>query len=298
MKFWLISLLLTLLSALIAFSPLWRTKKHLSQSNKRDELNKAFYFNRLEEIKKDETQGRLDDFAQCQQELQHTLLQDIPAEKPTVTIHLNKSTLFFWVASAFLLSAILASLVYLKVGSFAEQESLEKTYQTLPSLYQRLQQEDIDRLSPPELIPYIFALRLKLQQDPQNAQDWWQLGELAKRQENPRLAMDSYARAYQLAPQDTAYKLAYARFLLFSDSKADNAKGMEIVRAVLRQNHTNIEALSLLAFQHFAQRDFRMAAATWAMILRLTPPNDPRVPLLEKSIQLAEQQLQAETQKK
>ena len=38
---------------------------------------------------------------------------------------------------------------------------------------------------------------------------------------------------------------------------------------VIRQDHSNPEALSLLAFSYFEGEDYKMAAVTWAMMLRL-----------------------------
>ncbi|VEH66229.1 cytochrome c-type biogenesis protein CcmI [Rodentibacter pneumotropicus] len=78
------------------------------------------------------------------------------------------------------------------------------------------------------------------------------------------------------------YKLGYARVLMFSEDTTDKLKGSDLLREVIRKDHSNIEALSLLAFRYFEMEDYKMAAVTWAMMLRLMPKDDERVALIEK----------------
>lgn len=296
MNFWIICLLITLIAALIGFYPLWRSKsRDVSSDHARDELNKAFYFNRLKEIQDDEEQGLLDNLEQSKLELQQNLLQDIPEQEVEIlSNNIDKHFGKVWALCGFLLLLIIAVPVYLKVGSWQEQEMLDKTVVNLPYFYQRVDDLKGKPLSNEELNQFIFALRVKLQQNPDDALGWWRLGELAMKQSKMRLAMNSYERAYKLDPKNNEFALSYARFLMFSKSNVDKANGISLVRSVLRKDHTNMQALSLLAFQYFSDQDYRMAAATWALMIQLLPPNDPRVPVLEKSLMTAQAQLQAQ----
>ena len=63
MNLWLSILILTLVAALICFFPLLLKAKK-STSVKRDDLNKAFYFERLKELERDESQGLLENTEQ------------------------------------------------------------------------------------------------------------------------------------------------------------------------------------------------------------------------------------------
>ncbi len=294
MNFWLTCGFLTLISALIGFYPLWRGQKN-SPRVQRDDLNKAFYFNRLKEIREDEAQGLLDNVAQSEKELQQNLLQDIPpSAENTLAVAQNFNKI--WALSGLLLLIIVATLTYFSVGSWQKEQQLNTIYAQLPSYYQRLQEEDKNPLRPDELEDFVLALRIKLQKDPDSALDWWRLGELATRQGKGQLAMDSFARAYKLEPTNSAFKLSYAKFLLFSDNKMDKVLATKLIRSVLRDDHTNMSALSLLAFQYFSERDYRMAAATWAMMLQLLPSDDPRVGILQNSLMRAEAELEAQEQ--
>ncbi|WP_373101101.1 MULTISPECIES: c-type cytochrome biogenesis protein CcmI [Pasteurellaceae] len=286
MNFWLTVLLLTLLIALICFYPLLRRSATTNSATGRDELNKAFYFSRLHEIERETQLGLSDNAAQLKTELQQSLLEDIPPQYDEAATD-KKRYGKIWFLSAFLTLAILAALAYMRVGAWQAEAMLEKSYEKLPHFYQRLKEEQTNPLNDSELQQFATALRVKLQKTPNDAEGWWLLGQTAMASDKAQLALDSYARANRLAPDNIEYKLAYARVLMFSDDQSDKSKGMELLKEVLRQDHTNMQALSLLAFQYFETEDYKMAAVTWAMMLRLMPSDDPRVPLIEKSIRAA-----------
>ncbi len=287
MTFWLITILITLIIGIVAFYPFFRyTLKN--KGIDRNELNKALYLNRVQELKDDENQGLIENSTQVKTELQQALLQDIPEQEE---IRENKKSFGkIWGVSGFLTLLIIATLGYLKVGSWQQQMMLEKTYQKLPYFYSRLQDET-KPMDQSELQQFTIALRLKLQKDPQNAQNWWKLGEIASLQENGQLAFDSFAQANKLDPNNVRYKIAYARFLLFSRDNIENMQGRKLLKEVLRVEHTNLDALSLLAFHYFEKENYEKAIATWAMMLRLIPQDDPKVEILEKSILMAKEQM-------
>ncbi len=124
------------------------------------------------------------------------------------------------------------------------------------------------------------------------------LGQIGMNLGDARLAFDSYQKANKLEPDNVQYKLGYARILMFSEDATDKLKGGNLLREVISQEHTNIEALSLLAFRYFETEDYKMAAVTWAMMLRLMPKDDERVPLIEKSIRTARDALEAQNEEK
>ena len=92
MNFALSIIALTFVVALICFYPLLRSIK-AKEDKKRDELNKALYFSRLKEIEQDNQQGLVENVEQLKQELQKTLLEDIPQQE-TKTI--DKVVVCFW----------------------------------------------------------------------------------------------------------------------------------------------------------------------------------------------------------
>lgn len=295
--FWLWVVLVTLIASLLAFYPLWFSRRSTKPSNEvqRNDLNKAFYLSRLQELKAEQAQGILDDPEQSQRELQQNLLQDIPENDQSAMIQAqDKAQGKIWAMVGFLLLFIAAGVAYMGVGSWQKQAILENATAQLPHFYERLKEEDKAPLSKEELEAFTLALRVDLQHNPNKAMNWWRLGELAVRESKVRLALQSYARAYELKPKNNVFALSYARILMFSDNKMDKTEGLEIVRKVLRRDHTNLRALSLLAFQYFADQDYRMASATWAMMLRILPPNDPMTAVVQRSFVTAQDMLKAQ----
>ena len=158
--------------------------------------------------------------------------------------------------------------------------------------------EETNPLSESEMQQFATALRLDLQKDTTNAKNWWLLGQIGLNLDKPQMSLDSFARANKLDPKNNLYKLAYARILMFSEDPTDKLKGNNLLREVIREDHTNIDALSLLAFSYFETEDYKMAIVTWAMMLKLLPKDDQRVSIIERSIRSARDALDAQEQEK
>lgn len=287
---------ITLLVALICFYPLLgriRTKNE----QKRDELNKALYFSRLQEIEQDDAQGLVENVELLKQELQRTLLDDVPQQEENA-IQSEKSYGKIWFVSGLLAMGIIAGTSYFTIGSWQAESMLEQAYAKLPYFYDRMKEEETNPLSDSEMQQFSTALRIDLQKNPQDAKKWWLLGQIGMNLGDARLAFDSYQKANKLEPENLQYKLGYARVLMFSEDATDKLKGGDLLREVIREDHSNIEALSLLAFRYFETEDYKMAAVTWAMMLRLMPKDDERVALIEKSIRAARDALEIQEQEK
>ena len=296
MSLWLSILTLTLMAALVCFFPL--LKKNVQKpSVRRDTLNKAFYFERLKEIERDEKQGLLENAEQLKVELQQSLLEDIP-QQAAEQINEGKNYGKLWFVSGLLALGIIAVPAYFSVGAWQTEIMLEKSVEKLPHFFERMQTEETNPLSESEMQQFATALRLDLQKDPNNAKNWWFLGQIGLNLDKPQMSLDSFARANKLDPKNNLYKLAYARILMFSEDTTDKLKGSNLLREVIREDHTNIDALSLLAFSYFETEDYKMAAVTWAMMLKLLPKDDQRVPVIERSIRSARDALDAQEQEK
>lgn len=296
--FWLSLIGLTLFVALICFYPLLKPPLN-TQHIVRETLNKAFYFDRLKEIEQDEQQGLLDNTAPAKIELQQALLEDIPEKMPTQsTVQHTRSFGKIWFISGFLTLSIIASCIYYVTGAWQEEALVEKITQKLPHFYARIKDEETNPLNEQELQEFATALRIHLQQSPQEAKSWFLLGQIAINLENMQLAYDSYAKANQLAPQNVDYALSYARILMNSAEPTDQTQGEILLKQIIAQDHKNLDALSLLALNYFGKENYKMAIVTWAMMLRLMPQDDPRINLIEKSIKTARDALEEQETKK
>ncbi|MBF0785870.1 c-type cytochrome biogenesis protein CcmI [Muribacter muris] len=285
MAFWIIVGVMTLILGGIAFYPLLRKPSDYSQQ-KRDALNKAFYFDRLQEVEQEFEQGKIEDAEQAKLELQQSLLDDIPAQGSPATVsksHWGKVGFMSLIA----LIGVVGGGVYWQVGSWFSGTMLEKSHQKLAYFYERIKSEESEPLSEQELNQFAVALRVELQKTPQDDKSWFMLGQLGMALDDGQLALDSFSKASQLQPDNLQYKLRYAQVLLFSADPKDKEQGENVLKEVIRVDHTNVEALGLLAFNAFEKEDYKMAAMTWGMMLKLMPEDDSRRPTIERSIQSA-----------
>ena len=296
MTLWLSILALTLIAALVCFFPLLK-KSIQKPSVQRDTLNKAFYFERLKEIERDEKQGLLENTEQLKVELQQALLEDIP-QHVSNKLEEGKNYGKLWFISGFLALGIIAVSAYFSVGAWQTEIMLEKSVEKLPHFFERMKTEETNPLRESEMQQFATALRLDLKKDPTNAKNWWLLGQIGLNLDKPQMSLESFARANKLDPKNNLYKLAYARILMFSEDPTDKLKGNNLLREVIREDHTNIDALSLLAFSYFETEDYKMAIVTWAMMLKLLPKDDQRVSIIERSIRSARDALDAQEQEK
>ena len=288
MTFWLIIAVITLILCLIGFYPLLKSKQPFNKTQ-RSTLNKHFYFQRLKEVEQEANEGVIEDAEQTKQELQQSLLDDIPeeGEQQAQLQAVNKG----WFIAILLAVVAISGVAYWQVGSWQAADMVNVNHQKLAYFYERIKNEESNPLSEAELNQFAVALRADLQEHPNNAQGWFMLGQVGMAKEDGQLAYESYGKAAQLEPKNMQYKSTYAQLLMLSQDKADKEKGKALLTELLREDHTNLDALSMLAFDAFGEEDYKMAAMTWGMMLKLIPEDNPRRKTIEKSIDMAMQKL-------
>ena len=295
MTFWLIILAITLVICLIGFYPLLKSKASFN-GTQRATLNKHFYFQRLKEVEQEASEGIIEDTEQTKQELQQSLLDDIPeeAEQQASTQAVKKG----WFVAILLAVGAISTAAYVSVGSWQAADMVNVTHKKLEYFYERIKNEDSNPLTESELNQFAVALRADLQEHPNNAKGWFMLGQVGMAKDDGQLAYESYSKAAQLEPKNMQYKSSYAQLLMLSQDKADKEKGKELLSELLREDHTNLDALSMLAFSAFEEEDYKMAAMTWGMMLKLIPEDNPRRKTVEKSIDMAMQMQKMQEQNK
>ncbi|EAY6372598.1 tetratricopeptide repeat protein [Salmonella enterica subsp. enterica serovar Kentucky] len=146
---------------------------------------------------------------------------------------------------------------------------------------QPLNEEEMARLA--------LGLRTRLQNDAGNVEGWLMLGRTGMVLGNAGTATGAYANAYRLDPKNRDAALGYAEALTRSSDPEDNRRGGELLRQLVRSDHTDIRVLSLYAFNAFEQQRFGEAVAAWEMMLKLLPAGDARRAVIERSIRLAQE---------
>lgn len=290
MVFWLIVIILLAVAGALLVIPALRQESNSSVTT-RDELNKAIYQDRLSELAEDEAQGVVEQRPELIQELQQNLLTDIPHESTEDASPINRWVLLPGVV----ILVVVAVGLYLKTGGLAQVQAWHQVEAQMPELRARVANERAEPLTMEEVARLGLGLRTSLQQDSGNVNDWMMLGRVGMALNNATTATQAFAKAYQLAPDNNDVRLGYAEVLTRSNDPQDNQLATKMLRTMVGQDHTNLRAMSLLAFNAFEQGDFKQAIGAWEVMLKLLPAGDSRVEVIKRSIAQAKSQAGQET---
>lgn len=142
--------------------------------------------------------------------------------------------------------------------------------------------------SPATLLAHIEQ---RLAQEPENAEGWRLLGRLQLANQQAAAAVESLAKAYALAPEDTQIQLQYAE-ALFIQGRRFTPLIETLLTEVLRKQPQEPTALNLLAIAAFQAEDYAQAIAYWQQLLPLYPINTPAAQAIQDSIQRAQAKLE------
>ncbi|CNK09347.1 c-type cytochrome biogenesis protein CcmI [Yersinia aldovae] len=301
MAFWLIVIILLAVAGALFVIPAMRQNANTPVTT-RDELNKAIYQDRLSELAEDEAQGVVAQRPELIKELQQNLLTDIPqpegAQSSITQLPsageigpINRWALLPGVV----VMVVVAVGLYLKTGGLAQVQAWHQVEAQMPELRARVANERAEPLTMEEVARLGLGLRTSLQQDTGNVNDWMMLGRVGMALNNATTATQAFAKAYQLAPDNEEVRLGYAEVLTRSNDPQDNQLATQMLRTMVGQNHTNLRAMSLLAFNAFEQGDFKQAIGAWEVMLKLLPAGDSRVDVIKRSIAQAKSQAGQET---
>ncbi|ODQ01121.1 c-type cytochrome biogenesis protein CcmI [Salinivibrio sp. SS2] len=291
MEFWSATLVLFILGAVMFLWPLWQKKDHDHQAS-RDALNKAFYFDRVNEIKAESAEGLIENEQDLTQDLQQSLLDDIPEkEKARQARHLRLSPMQ-WIPGLIVLAVVSFGLYGVK-GSANQVADWQATAENLPALSKKLLNND-QPMSQQEMQDLTLALRTRLQYEPDDSTGWLLLGRIGLANRDRETAKGAMEKAYALSPSRPEIQIGLAQALLFAGSEVDSGRAETLLRSVVSDDPFNLQAMSLLAYQAFEQSRFNDAIATWKAMKTLIGPDDPRNETLDQSIARAQLALNAE----
>ncbi|MGG6058801.1 tetratricopeptide repeat protein, partial [Salmonella enterica] len=178
---------------------------------------------------------------------------------------------------------------YALTGSYQQVRAWQQATAQTPGLLARALDPTAQPLNEEEMARLALGLRTRLQNDAGNVEGWLMLGRTGMVLGNAGTATGAYANAYRLDPKNSDAALGYAEALTRSSDPEDNRRGGELLRQLVRSDHTDIRVLSLYAFSAFEQQRFGEAVAAWEMMLKLLPADDTRRAVIERSIRLAQE---------
>lgn len=157
---------------------------------------------------------------------------------------------------------VLAMALYLHWGS---SEQLNQYYQQQQN--KQTVNKTIQQLGSPQQV--IKKLEAQLQAHP-DAKGWYLLGRLYMSQSLFAQAVEAFAKANQLKPNDAQTILQYAEAQLLAQHNL-SAQAKAWIEKVLAQQPNNAEAANILAIAAYQQADYQQAIDRWEQLLAHFP---------------------------
>ncbi|EKO5150016.1 c-type cytochrome biogenesis protein CcmI [Vibrio fluvialis] len=288
--FWILTLILVAIACVFIAIPLIQ-KKANNDTVLRDELNKAFYKDRLNELQEETAEGLVDNQQDLIADLKQSLLDDIPADKQA-TQQSQVSTLAVLVPSV-LLVVLLSYGMYAKFGNYDKVEHWQQVSADLPLLTRKLmapQGQGVE-LTDQEMEDLTLSLRTRLYYQPEDSTGWLLLGRIAMANRDMQTAIGAMKHAYALEPQDGDIQLGYAQALMLSDDEMDQTQARSILQRLAKRDYVDLRVYSLLAFDAFERADYPSAIQYWGLMQKMIGPNDSRYEMLTRSIDSAKRKM-------
>ncbi|NVD06198.1 c-type cytochrome biogenesis protein CcmI [Vibrio sp. JPW-9-11-11] len=286
--FWIASIILVAISILLIALPFIKQKAN-NDAALRDELNKAFYKDRLEELEEESDEGLVEDQQELIEDLKQSLLDDIPTDQNKIAEN-SFSPLTVILPSA-LLVVVLSYGLYFKFGASQDVMEWQEVSANLPALSKKLMSPQGAALSDDEMQDLTLALRTRLHYQPDDSTGWLLLGRIALANRDVDTAIGSMKKAYRLEPEDTDVMLGYAQALMLSQDDVDQDKARNILGKLVQQDYVDLRVFSLLAFDAFERKDYAAAVRYWTIMQQMIGPEDSRYEMLSRSIENAQKQM-------
>ncbi|CAK7016321.1 cytochrome c-type biogenesis protein CcmH [Saezia sanguinis] len=198
----------------------------------------------------------------------------------------------FWLLSGVFLLLLTVG-IYYKTGGWQQVRYQASVAQALPDLKARAVNIN-ERLSVQDMEQLAFGLRDELTKTPDDVSNWMLLGDVYLGLNRYGEALQAMSRAYTLRPDDFVIKSIYGQLLVRSNDPADTAFGEKLLREVLQQNRTDTYAISALAFYAYSQNRYQEAIRMWEYLLQILPKDNPRISVIQQSIDQAKRDYDAQ----
>ncbi|CAH0525240.1 c-type cytochrome biogenesis protein CcmI [Vibrio hippocampi] len=254
----------------------------------RDELNKALYQDRLEELSEEANEGLVDNQQDLEQDLKQSLLDDIPEQTQRQQTRISSKAVLML---STVLIVVLSYGMYWYFGGLNKVQHWQEVSSNLPELSKKLMPGSNEPLTDDEMQDLTLALRTQLHYKPNDSTGWMLLGRIAIANRNVTTAIDAMEKAYRLKSDDGDIKLGYAQALMMSQEEMDQNQARSLLTSLMQEEYVDIRVFSLLAFDAFESEDYPSAIKYWSVMQRMVGPEDARFEMLGKSIANAQERM-------
>ncbi|GIA04794.1 cytochrome c-type biogenesis protein CcmH [Vibrio cholerae] len=285
--FWISTLLLVAIAVVFVIIPFIQKRANNDQAL-RDELNKAFYKDRLKELEEETEEGIVADQQDLIADLKQTLLDDIPTQQK----HQQENRVSLWMVAlpSVLLVVGLSYALYAKFGHYQHVQAWQQVSAQLPELSKKLMSPQAE-LSDEEMKDLTLALRTRLHYQPDDVTGWLLLGRIGLANRDLETAIGAMKKAFALDNEDPDVKFGYAQALMLSNDPVDQQEAKSILLKLAQRGYADLRVYSLLAFDAFESGDFPAAIKYWSLMQQAIGPDDARYEMLSRSIESARKRM-------
>ncbi len=260
--FWLVMIGLSLLGLVFVLLPLL-TKKNNKTYVSREEVNKAIYIGKVEDLQADLERNLLDkeEYDHALADLQQTLLQDAKTEEVKQEHSGNNMVITLVLA---LCMPVAALLIYQQAstGGYAndivEQQTSSAQFQSIESSIARLEK--------------------KLKEKPDNVKGWTMLGQSYFVTQQYDQAKFAYLKALDLANQaNPGILILTAEASAFSNDEIFGEYEKSLLAKALSINPNHQRGLWYSGYAAYTTSEFSNAVNHWQKLLALVPADRPEV---------------------
>ncbi|WP_321283155.1 c-type cytochrome biogenesis protein CcmI [uncultured Vibrio sp.] len=285
--FWISTVVLTLIACALVAMPLLKQKAN-NDEVLRDELNKAFYKDRLSELQEETEEGLVESQEDLISDLKQSLLDDIPGGNGHKETKISPVAVLI---PSVILTVVLSYGLYYQFGASQEVVRWQEVSANLPELSKKLMSSSSEPLSDQEMEDLTLALRTRLHYQPEDSTGWLLLGRIALANRDVATAIDSMKKSFNLEPQDPDIMLGYAQALMLSQEEMDQNTARSLLGQLVQQDRVDLRVFSLLAFDAFERQDYPAAIKYWGVMQQMIGPEDSRYEMLSRSIDSARKQM-------
>lgn len=291
---WVAFALLTLLAmAFVALPFLSKERVQSLTYNANSELI-AIFHQRLGELANDLSEQRIDQVNHDESvvELKRRLLNELSPEKSLMSKGNNR--IFAFTGSAFLVAFTV--IFYTATGSQQQLQNWHSAMDNLPAYGERAVMQQGEPLSQNELQAFALGLRTKLAQSGDDQVAWMLLGRVAMSLNEYDMAQQSFDKVLRLDPYNLPVLISYSQVLLLEGSDANMTRAAGMLSKVLKDDPTNLDAISLLALIAYERHDWLQAKAAFEVLLKSMDKEDSRYSMIAQRISEIEQNISAENE--
>ncbi|MGY3570308.1 c-type cytochrome biogenesis protein CcmI [Vibrio paucivorans] len=286
--FWIASIALVAFACVLIALPVIK-KKANNDEMLRDELNKAFYKDRLSELEEETDEGLVDNQQELISDLKQSLLDDIPADDTkTEKSHISPAMVLI---PSVLLVVGLSYGMYAKFGAADQVKSWQEVSNNLPALSKKLMSPQGEALTQDEVDDLTLALRTRLHYQPEDSTGWLLLGRIALANRDVDTSIGAMKKAYRLEPENDDVQLGYAQALMLSQDEVDQNRARTLLGKLVQKDYVDLRVFSLLAFDAFERQDYPAAVKYWSIMQQMIGPEDSRYEMLSRSIESAQKKM-------